>query len=439
MLTKQNTNLKLLKKGVITTTHFPLTKETTKSGIFQRLAMLISSLAESCERTIVIFIVAPTINEDKTQLERFLVLAREWLNLISNDIEFRIFGRDKKLKSDSSIIGRYFFGIFSFLRQPPYIDFSKKNGNIEKIYNDIVDLDPDVVIAFLMETAVPWLCIQRKPKKLIFDLNDVEHISLWRRMKKTPEWPSERLRLLHTLALAFGEYRISRFSNAVLVCSIRDEQYLNKIWRNNKAVYLPNAVKLRMNHRSQTLKNKENSIDAKNHKPIIYTFLGTYGYGPNVDAAVYLVEKIWPAIYKALPEAQLWIVGSAVDKLPARLSSQPGVKILGYVESLDMLYASTTVVCAPIRAGSGTRIKILEAAAYAKPIVSTTLGAEGIQLVDGKSVMIRDSAKSFADACIMLGTDSSACMQIGRAGYDIIAEYYNLNLIREKLKAIICT
>ena len=434
-MTKNSNKLKL---GVIISTNFPTSIEITKSGIFQRLFNLIAAMNEACERTLVVFIIAPTIDEDRAQLDKFILHAQNWLSPISKNIELNIFGRDKDSRTKQSFLERYINGIFSILHQPPYYSYAKKGGKITRVYESIVTLDPEIVVSFRLAAAVPWLNSERRPRNLFVDMDDIEHVSLWRRMLRTPDWPSERLRLLHIFSLVLGEYRISRFSNAMLVCSNEDALYLNKIWRSSKAICVPNAVTLR--GKNTTTSNGETQSDhqiLELNKPISFLFLGTYGYAPNVDAAIYLVEQIWPMVRSALPSAELWIVGSAAHNLPKTLSDHQNVRVMGYVDNLDTLYSSVTVVCAPVRAGSGTRIKILEAAAYGKPIVSTSLGAEGIQLVNERSILIRNSSSTFAAACVELGKSPQRCREIGNEAYSAIEKLYDVRVIQRELTKIL--
>ena len=107
-------------------------------------------------------------------------------------------------------------------------------------------------------------------------------------------------------------------------------------------------------------------------------------------------------------------------------SNPPGVEFTGFVEDIQKLYKRSRVVCCPILAGGGTRIKIIEAAAYEKPIVTTTIGLEGIKMSDGKEVLIRDDAKSFSKACVQLLKDRTLCERLGKAARKVAVKEYKL-------------
>ena len=118
-------------------------------------------------------------------------------------------------------------------------------------------------------------------------------------------------------------------------------------------------------------------------------------YEPNVDAAVHFVEHVFPRIRAAHPEVELRIVGRCDDAV-ARLGSQTNVTVTGYVPRIEDELARSDVVIVPIRFGSGTRIKLLEAFAHRIPAVSTTLGAEGLAVVDGTHLLLADDDDRFA-------------------------------------------
>jgi len=159
-------------------------------------------------------------------------------------------------------------------------------------------------------------------------------------------------------------------------------------------------------------------------------FVGSFTYQPNIEAAEFLIEQIWPHIYRAMPEARLIIAGT----LPARIRGYdmgiPGVEFTGFVDDLEELYQRSRVVCAPILAGSGTRIKIIEAGGYGKAIVATRVGAEGLDMRDGVELLLRDDPGSFADACLQLLNDSVLCEQLGRAAYaKVLRSYDRANIV----------
>lgn len=131
--------------------------------------------------------------------------------------------------------------------------------------------------------------------------------------------------------------------------------------------------------------------------------VGTMNYAPNVDGAVWFARTILPRIRRCgVPRARLLIVGRRPTATVLRLGSQPGVTVIGSAPDLRPHYRQAALVVAPLRAGGGTRIKLLEAAALRRPIVSTTTGAEGLGLRHGRDLLLADDAEGFAGACLSL-------------------------------------
>jgi glycosyltransferase involved in cell wall biosynthesis len=126
-------------------------------------------------------------------------------------------------------------------------------------------------------------------------------------------------------------------------------------------------------------------------------FFGLLSYFPNVDGVTYLVQEIWLLIAEAHPKARLKIIGGQAPRSLQALV-RPGVELTGFVSDLRPHLAEAAAVVVPLRLGGGTRLKIVEAKAMGKAIVSSTLGAEGIEAVPGRDLLIEDQPAAFADA-----------------------------------------
>jgi glycosyltransferase involved in cell wall biosynthesis len=138
--------------------------------------------------------------------------------------------------------------------------------------------------------------------------------------------------------------------------------------------------------------------------PPTVLFHGTLRYPPNADAARFLVEEVAPRLRTLVPETRVRLVGRAPSWLEA-LADPPRVTLVGQVPDITTELARADVVIVPLRYASGTRVKIVEAFAHRVPVVSTTIGAEGLGVVDGTHVLLADDATSLAEACARLLTD----------------------------------
>jgi glycosyltransferase involved in cell wall biosynthesis len=156
-------------------------------------------------------------------------------------------------------------------------------------------------------------------------------------------------------------------------------------------------------------------------------------YQPNAQAADTLVRDIWPIVRARVPHARLIIAGARPELLQSYGTADSSVTFTGFVEDLAALYAQARVVCCPIFYGSGIRTKIVEAAAHARAVVSSTLGAEGLAFENDSEIVVRDGVAALAAECVRLLEDALAAERLGtaararaRADYDREAVVFKL-------------
>jgi len=154
-------------------------------------------------------------------------------------------------------------------------------------------------------------------------------------------------------------------------------------------------------------------------------FIGNFDHLPNQDALDYLMTDIWPLVRRRVPDAALKIVGARAGELVRRYDGRDGVSVIGEVADTIPYYQQCAAMIAPIRAGSGTRLKILEALACGAPVVTTTIGAEGIEGVPGEHFMIRDTTAEFADAVCAVLEDAALRSRLGEAGRRLVERRYS--------------
>jgi glycosyltransferase involved in cell wall biosynthesis len=166
-------------------------------------------------------------------------------------------------------------------------------------------------------------------------------------------------------------------------------------------------------------------------------FVGIYSYPPNSQAGDYLAYEVLPIIRERIPRARILLAGKNPHCLRAFSDPPPGVETLGFVESLADFYGRVSVVCTPIFQGSGTRLKILEAGAYGLPVVSTAIGAEGLTLLDGREILIGDTAQELARHCIRLLEDPVERSRLGGAARQHVIRHYSRESIRRRVVSAI--
>ena len=170
--------------------------------------------------------------------------------------------------------------------------------------------------------------------------------------------------------------------------------------------------------------------------PVI-TFVGAMDWEPNVDGVEYFAGEIWPIIQAEMPWARLRIVGRNPDRRVKKWVSE-SVEVTGRVPSVVEYLHQSAVVIVPLRIGGGTRLKIYEAMATAKAVVSTTVGAEGLDVHHGRDIMLADDTRSFAQAVIMLLRDRELRRRYEKAAAETAARC-NWPAIGERFSEVLRT
>lgn len=166
--------------------------------------------------------------------------------------------------------------------------------------------------------------------------------------------------------------------------------------------------------------------------PIDLLMVGSLGYYPNVDAAMFFCREVLPR----LGPANLTILGSRPGPAVTALGRTKGVSIAADVPDPAPYYAVSRVVVAPIRAGGGSRIKILEAFAQGRPVVSTRLGAEGLDVADGRHLLLADQADDFAAAIQRLLDDADLSGRLVVAAHQLVVERYDVGRIVARIESL---
>jgi glycosyltransferase involved in cell wall biosynthesis len=205
-----------------------------------------------------------------------------------------------------------------------------------------------------------------------------------------------------------------RDADGVYLCSAEDEQRLLAQVPDARTVVIPNAADVDYYQPRQM-------DPPPDGRTVLY--FGLLSTVPNIDAVIHFVRDIWPRIAKSHPDARCKIVGG---RPPAALLALTGprIELTGFVPDLRPHLASAAAVVVPLRLGGGTRLKIVEAMAMGKAIVSTTLGAEGIQAVPGRDILIEDQPAAFADAVKRLLSEPDQAASIGRSARRMAVERY---------------
>ena len=163
-------------------------------------------------------------------------------------------------------------------------------------------------------------------------------------------------------------------------------------------------------------------------------FTGSMDWIPNEDAMKHFCHEILPLVRAHEPTTTVSIVGRAPTPAVQRLAEIPGVEVTGRVDDVREYIARAAAYVVPIRIGGGTRLKIFEAMAMAKAVVSTTVGAEGLPVTDGQDVVIADAPAAFADAIVALLRDPSRRARLERAARNLVVARYDWSAVSGQLE-----
>jgi glycosyltransferase involved in cell wall biosynthesis len=153
------------------------------------------------------------------------------------------------------------------------------------------------------------------------------------------------------------------------------------------------------------------------------TFTGLMGYWPNVNGILFFLNQVFPLLLQQVPDARVYVVGK--DPPPGvQAFASDQVVVTGFVDDVRPYVARAEVFIIPLLIGGGIRSKALEAMALRKPIVSTSVGWEGILLKDGESVLTADTPQEFANCVARLFADKELAKRLGHQGYETVLKHY---------------
>lgn len=175
---------------------------------------------------------------------------------------------------------------------------------------------------------------------------------------------------------------------------------------------------------------------ARENPPSQLVFCGTMDFRPNVDAALWFHQEIWPLVRRQVPEAWFAIVGANPTAAVRRLARAPGVLVTGEVEDTRPYLAESWACVVPLRFGAGARLKVLEAMAMGVPVVSTSMGAEGLEVEPERHLLVADQPLAFAQALLRLHQDPQLRRRLATEARRLAEEKYDWQKIAPRLEQL---
>ncbi|MFC1719019.1 glycosyltransferase family 4 protein [Candidatus Poribacteria bacterium] len=247
--------------------------------------------------------------------------------------------------------------------------------------------------------------------------------NVWHRLTQAEPNPLRKL-IFYWQYRRFKSYEslmCRRFDMCVCV-SVEDQEKLASICPGIKTEVIPNGVDLDYFKPGMVDQDRVNLV-----------FTGSMDWQPNEDAVLYFCNRILPLIRAELPEIEFYIVGSNPSERVLRLRELKGVVVTGSVEDVRPYIADASVYVVPLRIGGGTRLKILQALAMQKAVVSTSIGCEGLDLQPDDHLLVADEPQQFAAHVIRLAKDRPFRDRLGRNGGVLVQKKYSWDIIVERL------
>jgi glycosyltransferase involved in cell wall biosynthesis len=257
--------------------------------------------------------------------------------------------------------------------------------------------------------------------KLIIDVDELESQSYFRELRVSKCYSSKLLHWLDAIKTQHWEKIILRSFDAGVVCKEDDIKYIRKNVSLSKAI--PNGVEI-----TQYEPHWDNITPKK------LLFVGLMSYYANEDAVNFFANEILPLLE---PDYRLDVAGGGVGKQFKADLSKLDITFNGFVPELSEAYESCEIVVAPLRLGGGTKLKVLEALSRERPLVATSVAAEGLNLVHGEHCLIADSAQQFSECIKRLHEDPFLAKSIAKKGRAFVEKNYSWEIIYKAANSLI--
>jgi glycosyltransferase involved in cell wall biosynthesis len=310
--------------------------------------------------------------------------------------------------------------------------FSPKPRSVVDTFNDemaqavdawLADGEPDLVIASEIDMAPYALACRGIPKLL-------EELEVGWRYRSTHEEIGRLARLRSWMSTVKAESYVRRILGQFDACTVVSEperERLRQIDPNYGRIFVvPNGVDV-----------SEIKISSGEPEPGTIVYAGALTYAANLDAMQYFVGEVFPRIRSLHTQAHLRITGNHQGVKLSSISNTNGVELTGYLPDVRSTIADSRVSVVPLRIGGGTRLKILESLALGTPVVATSKGAEGLDLVPSKEILLADTPESFAKAVLAVLEDDAIWSSLRHDGRMAVERGYSWSEIGSRLRHVV--
>ncbi len=393
-----------------------------RHGVFQRMGLMLEAAKGAFGAVTVLLVVPIGTRPEPDYLEK-LENIRRWMAAdLGQGFKVELLAYEPAEPSWLAKLPRadWYFG-----PRPLPLASPGSVGRLDKI---VADCRPVTIVAHrLLAFGLARQSSAARSIPIVLDLDDVEHVAHARQVLMPPVWRSKRLRLIHCASLLAEELRALARCRQVYLCSARDTRRFGWIDLGRRLRVVPNTI--------ADPYGGCRPPQAPDAPRVLY--VGALTYAPNRAGLQWFVESIWPQLLARSPGVRLTIVGQGSRDFSVPETVAESIDLLGFVEDLAPIYAASSVVVCPLLAGGGTRIKIIEAAAHGRPVVSTTIGAEGLDFVGGESIVLADSPGDFSRRLADILAASDDVRRIGSNARRVFLEKYERRMALDLLSGML--
>lgn len=316
-----------------------------------------------------------------------------------------------------------FSALKNFINKDSYNVSRFYSKDFEKIISDILQNNHFHIIQLETLFTTPYIDIIRKSSiaKIVFRPHNVEHI-IWKRraqneknplLKKYIYFLSKRLKTVET--------EVINQCDGIAAISEIDKEYFVRLGCSKPIITIPIGF---------DFPHFETNNIGNSSKNLFY--IGSFDWLPNVDGIFWFLENVWKIVLEKVPDIKLVIAGRNIDKYIDKLNHQ-NIVIAGEVQDSHIFMQSNDIMIAPLRYGSGTRVKIIEAMACRKPIITTHIGSEGLNVTNRENIIIEDDIQNFANSIVELIYNPKLADYIASNAYNFAKENFDNKKITNNL------
>lgn len=314
--------------------------------------------------------------------------------------------------------------ILGFLSpRPRLLVDTLSEGMATAVSEELEERKCDLIVASQLD-MVPYAVATRGVPALLEELE----ITVYSDELNANKGLASRLRPLLTWLKLISYLRrvLPRFSACTVASEVEKATLLRVVPSFTKVEVIPNAVEV-------------SHYDGQFGPPVPNTIVscGALTYGPNYDAVRYFLENVFPLVKRAVPEALFRVTGDNKGVDLSSLPSHPAVCYTGYVHDIRSVVAQSWMSVVPLRGGGGTRLKILESMALGTPVVSSSKGAEGLEVTDGENILIADDPRQFADKVSSLLQSPELRRRLGANGRRLVESKYDWRIVGLQLRRLV--